>query len=168
MHRVHRIRHHGAVLHVRLWRLVTSPLFIWITVIFHSIVVGAAMLMRSIESAANPDLSDIFTAIYWAVSTVTTVGYGDVVPMTHLGKFLAVCLMITGPVFTAVYTALFASALLAPELEEVERDVRGVRTQFKELEKEVRDDEQHIEKLLVDLQTALTSMRRKARNEEGK
>ena len=162
LHNVRKLRRKGAVFQTRLWRLAKSPLFVWLTIVFHSIVVGSAFCIQEIELPSNPKFADVFTALYWAVSTVTTVGYGDVVPVTTMGKILAIGLMIAGPIFSAIYTALFASALLAPEIEDVERNVHGVQTQFRALEREVRGDDAHIEAVLKDLQSALNSLQRKS------
>ena len=163
LHRVRKFRRKSAVFHSRIWRLAKSSLFIWLTIFFHSLVVGSAFCIRWLESDSNPMVEDIYTALYWAVSTVTTVGYGDVVPVTTYGKILAIGLMIAGPIFSAIYTALFASALLAPEIEDVERNVHGVQTQFRALEREVRGDDAHIEVVLRDLQAALDSLQRNSR-----
>ncbi|MBL7994093.1 ion transporter [bacterium] len=50
--------------------------------------------------------SSIPQSIYWAIVTVTTVGYGDIVPHTVMGKFLSSIAMITGYVFIAVPTGI--------------------------------------------------------------
>lgn len=159
LRRIHRIRSQGAVMHQRVWKLITSPVFIWLTVVFHILVIGAAFLLRYLEHDLNPALKAPINAIYWSFATVTTVGYGDVVPVTSIGKSVAILLMMIGAIFTAIYTALFASTLLASELDHVEQGVRGVQTKFRELEKEVRIDETHVEALLTQLQDAISSLR---------
>jgi voltage-gated potassium channel len=67
------------------------------------IVVGA--LMYVIEGEAN-GFSSIPTSMYWAVVTLTTVGYGDIAPRTTLGQFLAALLMILGYGIIAVPTGI--------------------------------------------------------------
>ena len=52
-------------------------------------------LMYLIEGAEN-GFTSIPVSIYWAIVTVTTVGYGDIAPITPLGQFFASCLMIVG------------------------------------------------------------------------
>jgi voltage-gated potassium channel len=66
-------------------------------------VVGA--LMYVIEGEEN-GYTDIPTSIYWAIVTITTVGYGDISPQTPLGKALATLLMITGYGIIAVPTGI--------------------------------------------------------------
>ena len=50
-------------------------------------------LMYSIEGEVNPAFDNVLTGIYWAVVTITTVGFGDVVPVTPVGRFLAVSII---------------------------------------------------------------------------
>lgn len=62
------------------------------------------------------DQSDFKTygdALWWAVATVTTVGYGDIVPKTTVGRFVASLLMITGFAFLSLITGTIASVLVA-------------------------------------------------------
>lgn len=61
------------------------------------LLVIASSLMYFIENAAQPDLfSSIPAAIWWGVATVTTVGYGDMYPITPLGRFLGAIIAILG------------------------------------------------------------------------
>lgn len=72
------------------------------------IVVGS--LMYLIEGAEN-GFTSIPKSIYWAIVTVTTVGYGDVAPQTVLGQALASVLMITGYAIIAVPTGIITTEL---------------------------------------------------------
>ncbi|MEN9935292.1 MAG: hypothetical protein RLZZ387_1871 [Chloroflexota bacterium] len=74
-----------------------------LTVVTLVIVIGA--LMYVIEGAAS-GFSDIPTSIYWAVVTLTTVGYGDIAPQTPLGKAVAVIVMLLGYGIIAVPTGI--------------------------------------------------------------
>ena len=67
------------------------------------VIVGA--LMYLIEGEAN-GFTSIPTSMYWAVVTMTTVGYGDIAPRTTLGQFLAALLMILGYGIIAVPTGI--------------------------------------------------------------
>ena len=63
--------------------------------------------MYVVESE-NPGFSSIPQSIYWAIVTVTTVGFGDVVPITILGKVIASITMLLGYVIIAVPTGITA------------------------------------------------------------
>jgi voltage-gated potassium channel len=61
-----------------------------------SITLGGAMLVWLAERKANVELSQFSEALWWAIVTVTTVGYGDITPITRMGRLVAVGLMLTG------------------------------------------------------------------------
>lgn len=79
-------------------------LFIMILVV----IIGS--LMYTLENGEN-GFVDIPTSIYWAVVTITTVGYGDISPVTPLGKFLSVVLMLCGYSIIAVPTGIVTSEM---------------------------------------------------------
>jgi voltage-gated potassium channel len=70
-----------------------------------TIVTVVGSLMYVIEGEEN-GYTDIPTSIYWAIVTLTTVGYGDISPQTPLGKALASLLMIMGYAIIAVPTGI--------------------------------------------------------------
>ena len=58
------------------------------------VIMGSAMYL--IEGTVNPDLNTIPKTLYWAVVTMTTVGYGDATPITIPGRILAALMMLIG------------------------------------------------------------------------
>jgi len=75
------------------------------------VIIGA--LMYFIEGPINPGFASIPAGIYWAVVTITTVGFGDVTPITPLGKFLSILVMMTGYAIIAVPTGIVSAELIA-------------------------------------------------------
>lgn len=76
-----------------------------------SLVLVEGTIMYVIERQANPGFRNIPQAIYWAIVTITTVGYGDVAPVTVLGKMMASVIMLTGFAIIAVPTGIVTSEL---------------------------------------------------------
>ena len=74
-------------------------------VLILSLIIGS--LMYAIEGPEN-GFNSIPRSIYWTIVTITTVGYGDIAPETHLGKFLASVLMLIGYGIIAIPTGLVA------------------------------------------------------------
>jgi voltage-gated potassium channel len=72
----------------------------------------AGFVMRWVEPDAFPTVG---TGVWWAVVTFCTVGYGDVVPTSALGRFVASIVMVFAITFIAVITALVTSALITGE-----------------------------------------------------
>lgn len=75
-----------------------------------SLVLILGTLMHIVESQ-HPGFSSIAKSMYWAIVTMTTVGYGDVVPTTALGKLVASVMMLIGYAIIAVPTGIVASEI---------------------------------------------------------
>jgi voltage-gated potassium channel len=75
-----------------------------------NLVVILGSLMYVIEGAES-GFTSIPRSIYWAIITLTTVGYGDIVPQTNLGQALASLIMITGYSIIAVPTGIVTSEI---------------------------------------------------------
>lgn len=96
------------------------------------ILFGAASLITfylasvGIYYFENPSQPEVFTSVFhsfwWAVATLTTVGYGDIYPITVGGKIFTFIVLIIGLGFVAVPTGLFASALSAAREEEKKKN----------------------------------------------
>lgn len=76
-----------------------------------AIVIIAGSMMHIIEGEVNAGFSNIPSGIYWAVVTVTTVGFGDITPITGLGRFIASLLMILGYGIIAVPTGIVTAEI---------------------------------------------------------
>lgn len=76
------------------------------------IVMIMGSLMYLIESGQNSGFTSIPRSIYWAIVTLTTVGYGDIAPQTAFGQFIAATIMIMGYVVIAVPTGIVSTELL--------------------------------------------------------
>lgn len=98
----------GAILSQAL-RASRHKIFVFLsTVLTLVVLIGAVMYV--VEGEAN-GFTSIPTSMYWAIVTLTTVGYGDVAPQTALGKFLASLVMIIGYGIIAVPTGIVTSEL---------------------------------------------------------
>ncbi len=87
------------------------------TVLLLVIIIGSIMYV--IEAGSNSGFDNIPRSIYWAIVTLTTVGYGDISPATPLGQFLAAVVMILGYAIIAVPTGIVSVAIsrMEPERE---------------------------------------------------
>jgi voltage-gated potassium channel len=73
----------------------------------------SASMMYMIEGEAQPDgFSSIPAAMWWAVETLTTVGYGDLVPVTVFGKMIGGVVTIIGVAAVALFTSLITASFL--------------------------------------------------------
>ena len=104
------------------------------------LLVGLAAVGGGAMYAAVEEDVSTWDGVWWAVSTMTTVGYGDEFPVTVLGRLLAMGLMVIGIVFIAVLTGAVAERFLATRIEESEAQVMDEVEQAEaEILDEVRD-----------------------------
>lgn len=73
-------------------------------------IIGA--LMYLVEGGTNEAFSSIPRSIYWAIVTLTTVGYGDITPQTELGQLLSAIVMILGYAILAVPTGIVSAEMV--------------------------------------------------------
>lgn len=77
------------------------------------LLVVAASLMYEAEHEAQPDkFSSIPATLWWAIITITTIGYGDIVPITAQGKVLGGLIAVAGVMFVAVPIAIVSAGLM--------------------------------------------------------
>lgn len=75
-----------------------------------AVVIGLGALgIFAVESSVNPRIATFGDAVWWSIVTATTVGYGDVSPVTAEGRLIAVGLMLLGIGFIGVFTATVSS-----------------------------------------------------------
>ena len=73
----------------------------------------SAFLMYHVENPVQPEnFSNIFASLWWAVATLTTVGYGDIAPVTTLGKVISSFVAIMGIGLIALPTGIISAGFI--------------------------------------------------------
>jgi voltage-gated potassium channel len=114
------------------------------------VVVAGGVLMRVLDDG---EYSDIWVGMWWALQTVTTVGYGDVTPKNPSGRIIATFVMLQGIAFLAITTAAITSTFVARANKErdmahaadeddtevrIEAQLKGIDQRLDRLEKMLR------------------------------
>ena len=77
------------------------------------LLVIASLLIYHAEHDAQPDkFTNAFSGLWWAVATLTTVGYGDIYPVTALGRFFGAVIAIMGIGMVAVPTGILSAGFV--------------------------------------------------------
>ena len=73
----------------------------------------SSLLMYAVENEAQPDVfRNAFSGLWWAVATLTTVGYGDIYPVTAIGRILGAVIAFSGIAILAIPTGIVTSGLM--------------------------------------------------------
>ncbi|MBA8792910.1 voltage-gated potassium channel [Friedmanniella endophytica] len=106
---------------------------------------GALAELAAERGAPGANIETFGTSLWWAVTTITTVGYGDVYPVTTEGRWVAAALMVAGVALLGVVTASLASWFVArvrrdepPAEPTVHPEVIALRAEVRELTAELR------------------------------
>ncbi|MGA1931391.1 ion transporter [Arcobacter sp. YIC-464] len=87
--------------------------FLFITVVLFVLLLTITPLVYYFEKDAQPEVfTSMITTMWWAVITFTTVGYGDMYPITVMGRILTTIVSFLGIAFYAIPGSIFTSALL--------------------------------------------------------
>lgn len=116
---------HVIFIYLKIVSLIRASLrFIWyehiprIAFLVLSVMVIGALVVLGLERHKNEQFQDMEDALWWAVITVTTTGYGDKYPITPWGRVVTGILIFTEMGLVSVFTATIASALTARRLKE--------------------------------------------------
>jgi voltage-gated potassium channel len=98
-----------------------------LTVIFFIAVISSvgSFIFYSIELEQNPYFDSFGEALWWVMVSITTVGYGDIVPVTPYGRILATLIIFTGVALFSMFTALVSSVFVTQKLKE-ERGLKQI------------------------------------------
>ena len=89
--------------------------FAWLLIAWIGVMVICSAWLYTAEHGINKTIDSPFDALWWGVSTLTTVGYGDAVPVTPEGKLAAMTLMFLGIGLFSAITATIASYLISTQ-----------------------------------------------------
>jgi voltage-gated potassium channel len=115
-----------------------------VTMVAVSVVLLGAVAIFVIEGDTNPRVHSFGDAVWWAVVTATTVGYGDISPTTTEGRVVAVVLMLTGigviGIFTATVASLFFGQDHAPSVADLTTRLDSLERKIDRLLERHHDD----------------------------
>jgi len=96
-------------------------IFFFLFVVIVVICLGTVMFIVE-NGVEGSQYTDIPTSIYWAVVTMTTVGYGDITPVTSVGRFFSTLVMLLGYTTMAVPPAIVTSEMVKNNRKQIRRE----------------------------------------------
>jgi voltage-gated potassium channel len=110
-----------------------------IILVFLVLISISSISVLHFESTAGGNIKTAGDAVWWAVASITTVGYGDKYPITTEGRILAAFLMTAGVGLFGTISGLVASALIVPSKPKSEVEVEDLRKELEEIKQMLRD-----------------------------
>ncbi|SMX71229.1 MULTISPECIES: potassium channel family protein [Brevibacterium] len=123
------------------------------------LVYAAALAVLDAERGTESAINSFPDAIWWAFVTVTTVGYGDMAPMSGLGRMLAVCLMLGGIALLGVVTGTLASWIVEKVSTDAEENQSATVAHIHALEESIAALTLQVETIGGQAQTGSESLR---------
>ncbi len=87
-------------------------------IIFFVIIAGAVGILLFEYGNEQGNIKNSFDAIWWALVTITTVGYGDLVPVTFWGRIIGIIFILMGFIIFSIFTAFIASSFIDRKIKE--------------------------------------------------
>jgi voltage-gated potassium channel len=112
-----------------------------------AVVVGSLAVLSAEGDEDGANITDFATAAWWAITTVTTVGYGDHYPVTTQGRLVAAVLMVCGIGLIGVVTASLASYIVDRVIEDEDSTEQRTHHMVEGLVEEVRALRQEVAEL---------------------
>jgi voltage-gated potassium channel len=136
-----------ALTHVE--RLANHRGLMWLIIAWIAVMLLCAVGLFVVENGVNAAVESPLDALWWGLTTMTTVGYGDVFPTTGEGRIVAAVLMILGIGLYSIITATVTSFLIVGDRDSV--DVAGQLERLAALHADgrVTDDEYRAAKAAV-------------------
>ncbi|MEZ5289456.1 MAG: ion transporter [Vicinamibacterales bacterium] len=99
------------------------------------LLVFSALAVLQLEAGGAGNIRTAQDAMWWAVTTMTTVGYGDTYPTTPEGRLVAVFLMMAGIGVFGTFSGLVASWFLTPRAQETESELDDIRAALHDIQR---------------------------------
>jgi len=121
-----------------------------------TIIIGS-LVIYSVESP-HPDsqINSMLDAVWWTVATVTTVGYGDIVPVTYTGKIVAIFFMFFGIGTLAIFLSVLGTRFYKRRFEQEEKEISHAQRLILD---RMDDLEKNQEKLQKDLKEIIDKLK---------
>jgi len=125
---------------------------IYLLIVYAVIVFFGSVMIFSIESG-HPDseINSMLDAVWWTVSTVTTVGYGDIELVTDFGKIMAIIYMFFGITFLSIFVAVFGTRVYKRRFEVEDNKFSYAQKQILQKIKDLEKNQINLEKNIKDV-----------------
>jgi len=115
------------------------------------IIVGSIIIFLVESPHENSQINTMLDAVWWTVATVTTVGYGDVVPVSDAGKIIAIFFMFFGIAVLAIFLSALGTNFYKKRFEGEEKEITHAQQLILEKMEELEKNQKKIQEKLDEL-----------------
>lgn len=132
-----------------------------------SILFGGFGVVLAESTESNSNIKNVSDGVWWAISTITTVGYGDYYPVTTLGKIIGSFVMFVGLAFLTTFTGILGASLIKRKFGQEAKDSSSKTKLLDKTKEFVKNKIDEVEKLDEDdIKTLILVI--KSLNEKGR
>lgn len=116
------------------------------------LMVASSLCMYSLEHEAQPEVfSNAFSGIWWAASTLLTVGYGDIYPVTTMGKLFGIVITFLGVGMVAIPTGIISAGFVDQYSNIKKRTEYGYESDMQFIKIHIKEEDDWVNKRVADL-----------------
>ncbi len=109
-------------------------------------MIGSMAILGLEKDVAGSNIKNASDALWWAVVTVTTVGYGDRFPVTDAGRIIAAVLMTAGVGLFGTFTGFIASLFVEPDIKREENQLNELTRELRSLHDRLRQVDEKLDR----------------------
>jgi len=102
------------------------------------LIIFSSSMVLTVETTPEANIKTPVDAVWWAITTMTTVGYGDLYPVTTEGRAAGIFLMINGVLLFGVVTGLFARLFMEQEFGKEDVELKHLAEEVHQLREEIQ------------------------------
>jgi voltage-gated potassium channel len=115
------------------------------------IVIGSFVIFSVESQHHDSQINSMLDAVWWTVSTVTTVGYGDIVPISDTGKIVAIIYMFFGISILAIFLSVLGTSFYKKRFEKDEKEISHAQKLILDRMDDLEKNQEKLQKDLRDL-----------------
>jgi voltage-gated potassium channel len=121
-----------------------------------AVIVIGSLVIFSVESQ-HPDsqINSMLDAVWWTVATVTTVGYGDIVPVTETGRIVAIFYMFFGIGVLGIFLSVLGAQIYKRRFEKEEKEISHAQKLMLDKMSNLEKNQEKLQKEFKDLVDSL-------------
>ena len=115
------------------------------------VFIGSVMIFTIESGHPDSEINSMLDAVWWTVSTVTTVGYGDIDLVTDTGKIMAIFYMFFGIGFLSIFVAILGAGVYKRRFEKEDKEFTFAQKQILQKIEDLEKNQINLEKNIKDV-----------------